>query len=49
MENNNCAIMEIRPRIIFEKVESAFPNQDVNFVVKMPSSQIEGVNYGIII
>lgn len=35
MKNNNCGIIEIRPRIVFEKVESTFPNQDVNFVVKI--------------
>ncbi len=43
MKNNNCGIIEIRPRIVFEKVESTFPNQDVNFVVKIPSSQIGGL------
>jgi len=36
-------IHDIRPRVVFERLEAAFPNQDMKFSVHIPTSQIGGM------
>ena len=44
MSNTESSVIEIRPKVIFEKVEKTFPDNDVEFVVKLPSSTIGGLH-----
>ena len=37
-------VIELRPKAVFQKVEQAFPEQDIEFLVKIPSSQIGGLH-----
>lgn len=36
-------IKSIRPKVIFQKIEEKFPNQNVNFIANIPSSNIGGL------